>query len=84
VGGGVGEHERGQAVGVLLGLGGEVGEVHVARSVAGDHHHAVAGHDGRGGVGAVRGGRDEADVALLLAAGVVVLANHEQPGIFAL
>src|SRR4028119_2396895 len=57
-----------EPVGVLVGLGAQVGEVDVARLVAGHHHHAHAGHDRAGGVGAVRGAGDQADVAGLSAA----------------
>src|SRR4028118_2065554 len=39
-----------------------------------------AGHGRAGGVGAVRGAGDQADVAVLLAAGAVVAADGQQPG----
>ena len=80
----VGEHDRGQPVGVLVDLGVQVGDVDVAGLVAGDDDDPHAGHDGAGGVGAVRGARDQADVALLVAAGVVVAADGQQPGELAL
>src|SRR6185312_10044957 len=52
---GVRDHDAGEFVLVLRGLGLEVGQVHVAVIVAGNHHHAHAGHVGRGGIGAVGG-----------------------------
>ena len=50
----VGDHDRREPLGVLVDLGAQVGEVDVARVVAGDHDDPHAGHDGAGGVGAVR------------------------------
>src|SRR5690606_28333188 len=72
VGGRVGDHQRGEALPVLLGLGLEVGDVHVAARVTGGHYHAHAGHGGGGGVGAVGGGGNQADVALVVAAAAVI------------
>ena len=74
----VGHHDRGQVVGVRLALGAQV--VEVDRPVVGglDHHHPHAGHHRRRGVGAVRGGRDQADVAAGVAVGPVVAADREQ------
>jgi hypothetical protein len=54
VGGQIGDHQRGEVGRVLLGLGLEVGQVHVAFGVAFDHHHVHADHLRRGRVGAVR------------------------------
>ena len=39
---------------VRLGLGAQVGDVDVAFLVASDRHDFEAGHDGAGGIGAVR------------------------------
>ncbi|MCY1215383.1 hypothetical protein D9M72_272260 [compost metagenome] len=69
---------------MLLGLGLEVGDVHVAAGVAGGHYHAHAGHGGGGGVGAVGGGGDQADVALVVAAAAVIGADRQQAGVLAL
>ena len=69
---------------MLVDLGVEVVEVDVAVVVAGDHDDAHAGHHRAGGVGAVRAGRDQADVALGLAARAVVGADREQAGELAL
>ena len=63
MGGGIGDHQRRQIVGVGLGLGAQVGEVDVAVLVAGHHLHRHPGHDGARRVGAMRRARDQADVA---------------------
>ncbi len=78
------DHQRGQLVADLRDLGAQVREVHVAIGVRGHHHHIHAGQLRRGGVGAVRRRRDQADVALVLAVGLVVTANGEQARVFAL
>ncbi|ENO95722.1 putative metal-dependent RNase [Thauera phenylacetica B4P] len=84
VGRGVGDHDRGELVGVLRRLGLEVGDVDVAVGVAGDHHHAHAGHVRRGRVGAVRRARDQAHVAVTFAAAGVPGADRQQAGVLAL
>ena len=80
----VGQHDRGQPLGVLVDLGVQVGDVDVAGLVAGDDDDPHAGHDRAGGVRAVRRARDQADVALLVAAGAVVAADGQQAGELAL
>ena len=49
-----------------------------------DHDDPHAGHHRAGGVGAVRAGRDQADVAVALAVRPVVGADRQQPGQLAL
>src|SRR5690606_20293487 len=44
------DHQRGEALGVRVGLGLEVGEIDVALFVAGDGHDLHARHRGAGGV----------------------------------
>ncbi len=80
----VGHHQRGERVAVLARLGGEIGEIDVAAVVAGDDHDAVAGHHRRRRVGAVRRRRDQADVAVPLAAALVKGADDEQAGVLPL
>ena len=81
----VGEHDRGQRVGVLGDLGLQVVEVDLALLAAGlDDDDAHAGHHRRGGVGAVRARRDQADVAVRVAVGAVVVVDRQQPGELAL
>jgi hypothetical protein len=84
VGAGVGDHQRGQALAVLVDLRAQVVEVDVAGRRGADDDDAHAGHDGAGGVGAVRAGRDQADVALALAVRAVVAADRQQAGQLAL
>src|SRR5690606_38921100 len=84
VGGGVGDHQRGQPVRILLGVGADVLDIDVAVGVAlGDHHLQAAQLGGRR-VGAVGGLGDQADVALALAIGAVPGADREQAGVLAL
>ena len=78
------DHQRGQLVADLFDLGAQVREVHVAIGVRRHHHHIHAGELGRGRVGAVGRRRDQADVALVLAVGLVIAANGEQARVFAL
>ena len=53
---------------MLRRLGVQIGDIDIAVRVAGHHHDLHAGHAGGGRIGAVRGGRDQADVAMRLAA----------------
>ncbi len=82
--GGIRDHQAGEVLLVRLGLGPQIGHVNVAVLVAGDGDDFQPGHDGAGGVGAVRGSRDEADVAVRFAAAFVLGADDEQAGVFAL
>ena len=59
-------------------------DVDVAARVAGDHHDVHADHRGRRRIGAVRGGGDQADFSMRLAARGVIAADRQQAGIFAL
>ncbi|VUC29849.1 unnamed protein product [Clonostachys rosea] len=82
---GVGDHDGGDVLGVLLALGLEVGDVEVARlGVALDGDDLHADHGGAGRVGAVCGDGDEADVAVALAAALVVGLDGAQAGELAL
>ncbi|MNS52116.1 hypothetical protein D3C72_848200 [compost metagenome] len=80
----VGDHQRGELVAHLFDLGAQVGKIDVAVGIRRHHHHVHAGQLGRRGVGAVGRRRDQADVALMLAVGLVVAANCQQAGVFAL
>ena len=71
-------HDRGEVAGVGRRLALEVGEVHVAVRVAAHDDDLHAGHLRRRRVRAVRRRRDQADVAMPLAAGGVVRADDEQ------
>jgi hypothetical protein len=69
---------------VRLRLRFEVAHVDVAVGVAGDDDDAHARHLRRRRIGAVRGGRNEADVAMTLAAAPVIRLDHEQSRVFSL
>ena len=84
VSGRVGDHQGGQARGMPFRLGAQVVQVDVAVVVAGDHHHIHAGHDRARRVGAVGRGRYQAHVTLALALLLLVLADHQQPGVLPL
>ena len=80
----IGDHQRGEVGRVLLGLRGEVGEVDVAVGVAVDDDHLHADHLRRRRVGAVRRRRNQAHVAVALAARAVVAADRQQARVLAL
>mmetsp|Transcript_25440 Transcript_25440/g.63819 ORF Transcript_25440/g.63819 Transcript_25440/m.63819 type:complete len:610 (+) Transcript_25440:1381-3210(+) len=80
----VGDHEGGQVVAVLLGLGAQIVHVNVAARIAAHRHHAQASHYAGGRVGAVRRHRDQAHVAVTLALGGQVLADGQHAGVLAL
>ena len=61
-------HQRGQLVAIRFRFGLEVGHVDVAALVGLDDDHFHAGHDGAGRIGTVRGLRDQAHVAMRVAA----------------
>ena len=84
VGGGVGHHQRGECLLVLLGLRGQVGDVDVAMLVAPHRHHLHPSHHGARRVGAVRRHGDEAGDAMGVAAGAVPGADHHEARILAL
>ena len=69
---------------MLGGLRFEIGDVDVAFGSGCDDHDAHARHDGAGGIGSVRRGRDQHHVAMAIAAVVMIGANHHQAGELAL
>ena len=79
----VGHHQHGEALAVLGHLALEVAEIDVAVLVAAHDHDAKAHHLRTRRVGAVRRGRNQADVARLTFP-FVVRTDGEQPRIFAL
>ncbi len=84
VGGGVGHHQAGERVPVLLRLGAQVREIDVPLLVGGDRHHREARHDRAGRIGSVRGHRDQAGAPMPLAPASMILADHQQAGVLAL
>jgi len=79
----ISHHERGELILVLIGLRGQVGQVDIAIGEARDRDDAHAGHDRAGGIRPVRAGRDQADVAMRLAARAVIFSNDEESRVFA-
>ena len=84
VGGGVGDHDARQVVGVALGFLAQVVHIHIAVCIAFDDHHSHAGQCGTGRVGAVGGGGDQAHIALRVAAALVIAAYRQQARVLAL
>ena len=84
VGRGVSNHDRGEDVCVLRGLFAEIFDVDVAELVTAYAHNFHGGHLGGGGIGAMRGGGNETDVAVRLAAAAMVSADGKQARVLAL
>ena len=80
----VGHHDAREFFARLLCLDAQIVQIDVAVLVAGDHHHAHARHLGGGRVGAMRGARDQADVAARFVTAFVVATDRQQAGVFAL
>ncbi len=75
----VGDHARGELVGMLLGLGAQIGQVDVALRVAGGDDHPHARHLRRRRVGAVGRRGNQADIAMPFTPAGVIGANDQQP-----
>ena len=84
VGGGIGDHDRGELVTVLVDLGGKVVQIDVPAVVGGHDDDLHPGQRCRGGIGAVCRGGHQADVALAVAAGTVVATNGLQTSVLSL
>ena len=84
VGGRVGDHQRGEIVFVRVGFCAQIGEIDVAIFQAGDRHDFESGHHGARRVGAVRGSRNETDIARGFTARRVIFPDRQEPGVFAL
>ena len=84
VGGRVGDHYGGENVGIFRSFFAKVVDVDVTELVAAYAHNFHGGHLGGGGIGAVSGGGDEADIAMTFAAAAMVGADGEQAGVLTL
>ena len=73
-------HQRRQIGRVQFGLGGKVGHVDIAVSVATGDDHAISRHRRTRRIGAVRRGGDQHDVAMRIPTGFVIGADCQQPG----
>ena len=81
----VGHHDRRQVLRMQGDLRPQIVQVDLALGAAGRHHHHLhAGQYRRGRIGAVRAGRDQADVAMRLAPALMVRVDGQQPGELAL
>src|SRR5437899_2681092 len=67
-----------------LGAGAKISEIDIAGFVATDRNDFETGHDSAGWIRAVCGGRDQANIAVRLAATGVVSVDNQQAGVFAL
>ena len=81
---GIGNHDRREPVRMLRGFDAQIIDIDVAARVAFDDDDIHADHLRRCWIGAVRGGGDQADGAVGLAARGMIAADREQAGIFAL
>ena len=59
-------------------------ELDVSLGVTSHRDHSQAGHNGAGRIGSMRGGRNQADIAVRLPLLRMPCTNHQQPGILAL
>ena len=80
--GGIGDHQAGEVVLVLLSFCAEIFNIDFTVLGSLHHHDLVAGLGRRCGVGAMCRRRDQADVAVTFATAEVVVANHGHTGIF--
>ena len=81
---GVRDHQAGQAVAMLSGLGPQVRHIDIAVRRRCDDDHAHPCHGGRGGIGAMCRGWYQHHIAVLLAACVMMRTNHHETGVFPL
>ncbi len=84
IGGRIGNHEGGEIIAMLFRLGLEIINIDVAIRAAIDDDDAHARHGGAGRIGAMRRGRDKADVAMALPPRLMIVADGHKAGIFTL
>ncbi len=82
--GGIGDHDRGEIIGVLLCLGAQIRKIDVSLCVAIHHDDVHPGHVGGGRVGPVRRRWNQADVAVWMSAAAMIGTDGEQTRIFSL
>ena len=73
-----------QIIAMRRGFSAEISNVDVALCITSDGDDLEARHNGAGGIRAVRRDGNQTNIAVMLAALFLVLANDQQPGIFAL
>ena len=84
MGGGIGDHQGRQSVGMLRHAGGEIRLIDVAIFITGHRHHLQAGHDGTGWIGAMGTRGNQANRAMCIPAGEVPGADDQKTGVFTL
>ena len=72
------DHQRRQAIAVLAGLLLEISNINIAIRRGRDDNDAHACHRRAGGIGAVRGGRNQHDVAVRVSPVAVIRTNHHE------
>ena len=68
---------------MLIRFGAQVGKINIAIFQTRNRYNFETGHDRAGRIRPVRGGWDETDIAMRLAARCMILADVEQSGVFA-
>ncbi len=81
---GIGHHQRCELILVFISLRGQVGHVDVAVREARDGDHTHPRHHRARRIGPMRRSRNEADVTVPFASGLMVFSNHQQACVFAL
>ncbi|KAF5050043.1 hypothetical protein DSECCO2_433580 [anaerobic digester metagenome] len=78
----IGDHTSRKGIFVFFCFFLKVTEIDIAVRIGLNHNHRHAGHGSAGGIGAVGGGRNQADIAVTFAAADMVSTDYKQPGIF--
>ncbi len=78
----IGNHDASKVVLVLLNLGFEVVDVHIAAVVAFHHHNSHAGFGSTGGIGAMGTGRNQTDIAVGLSLVDMIVADDSKSAVF--
>ena len=73
----IGDHQRRQAVFVLIRLGDQISDIDVAVVIAGDNNNFHPSHHGGGWISTMRRRRDQADGAIYIAPCAVIGANDQ-------
>ena len=78
------DHQRSEAIRIFLGVAADIVQIDVAVGVALGDDDGHAAHLRRGRISAVRGFRNQTDIAMRFIARAVIRADREQAGVFAL
>ena len=80
----IGDHQCSEVARVRLGLGAEIGDIDVSTLVGSDDDDFHSSHHRASRIGAVRGLRNQTDLAVGVAARAMVRIDHEQSRVLAL